>query len=173
MSHAARFGALYIFGFLGVAAAADDVVVDAIVAAYESATAPVELPVLDMHRVADRLRPRLGVIVGYKAALTSPATQAAFDVTGPVVGILLAGMLYPQGTVFKLANGVDLWLEADLLLRVGDPSINQAQTRSEMAGALDAVIPFVEVPDRLGGRHARLDGAALTDLARGAGGSEP
>jgi 2-keto-4-pentenoate hydratase len=40
-------------------------------------------------------------------------------------------------------------VEADLMVRVGSVAINHATTRAEAIAALDAVIPFIELPDLL------------------------
>lgn len=175
MKRLPRLGAACLLGCLSTPGIVDERVVDTVMSAYRDGTATGEIRVADTQRAIEIQRrviagliPLFGDIVGYKAALTSAAAQARFGAAGPVMGVLLAGMLHPQGTVFELAGGVDLWLEADLLLRVGDASINQAQSPAEFAGALDAVIPFVEVPDHLAGRHASLDAAALTAINAGA-----
>lgn len=154
---------------------ADEAVAEAVLSAYREAIATGALDIDDMPRaievqqhVVQSLQTTLGDIVGYKAALTNAAAQARFGVNGPVLGVLLAGMLRPQGSVFELAQGVDLWLEADLILRIGSESVNQAQTFGEFIAALDAVIPFVEVPDRLAGRDTQLTGAAFTAINAGA-----
>jgi 2-keto-4-pentenoate hydratase len=41
------------------------------------------------------------------------------------------------------------FLEADIAFRVGDASINEAETDLELLAALDAFIPFAEIPDPL------------------------
>jgi len=93
------------------------------------------------------LIPERGPVAGFKAGLTNPVAQARFGIGQPVRGTLLRDMLMPSPAQIGIYQGARLAVEADLLVRVGDPAINRAQTNTELLAALDAVIPFIEVPD--------------------------
>ncbi|NEQ98640.1 MAG: hydratase [Cyanothece sp. SIO2G6] len=99
--------------------------------------------------LANQLTPQLGRIVGYKAGLTSPPAQARFRVEHPLRGILLTDMLLESGATVPANIGARPLLEADLMVRVGSVAINHATTRAEAIASLDAVIPFIELPDLL------------------------
>ncbi|MBM3270932.1 MAG: hydratase [Candidatus Sericytochromatia bacterium] len=109
-----------------------------------------------------------GQIAGYKAALTNPAVQEKFGVKTPLRGVLLAGMLVPSGSEVDAAFGSNPLHEGDLLLRVRSGAINLAKTRSELLDALDAVIPFIELPDLVYARDVVVDGPALAAADAGA-----
>jgi 2-keto-4-pentenoate hydratase len=114
-------------------------------------------------------KPGSGKIVGYKAALTNPAVQAAFGVKEPLRGVLLAGMLLPSGTSVRADFGGVPLSEGDLLVRVRSGAINRATSRLDVLAALDAVIPFVELPDLVYGKGVKIDGpagAAINAAAR-------
>jgi len=112
----------------------------------------------------------LGPPVGYKAALTSPAAQRRFGARGPVWGALFRPMLRPGPEAeVGLGEGARLLVEADLLVRVGDPgALAAARTREELAGALDAVLPFVELPDLLFAPGVPVDAALIAATGAGA-----
>lgn len=119
-------------------------------------------------RFVDLLLPTLGPVVGYKAALTSRTVQTRFGVSHPVAGRLLRGMLRQSPARIRADSGVRLAVEGDLLVRVGNESINQAQTADELLAGLEAVIPFLEVPDLLLRRGEKPSAAVLLALNAGA-----
>lgn len=96
-----------------------------------------------------RLMPSMGGVVGYKVGLTSRVAQQRFSVDHPLLGLLLHDMLLPSPARISVQSGARLLVEADLLVRVADVSINQARDWTELLRAIDVVIPFVEVPDLL------------------------
>ena len=94
-----------------------------------------------------RLLGRRGPVVGYKAALTSPAAQQRFRLRAPVYGFLLRDMLLPSDAgLTRPAGALAPMIEADLLVRVGSTAINDATTTREVLAALDAAVPFIELP---------------------------
>ena len=115
-----------------------------------------------------QLTPDLGPIVGYKAGLTSPPAQARFGVDHPLRGILLQDMLLQSGSTVPADFGARPLFEADLIVRVSDAAINQATTPEAALAALDAVIPFIELPDLMYAPGANLDAARLTAVNVGA-----
>jgi len=110
----------------------------------------------------------LGPAVGYKVAGTSAPVQARLGLDAPVVGRLLAGMMLGDGAVLDPASGHRLVVEADLLVRVGDAAINQATTVEDVARSLDAVAPFLEVPDLTLTADTPITGPALVAINGGA-----
>jgi len=93
------------------------------------------------------MQPMMGEIVGYKTGGHDPGPGFA---TFPPEGIrayILAGMLREDGTAIKVEDSKVGFLEADFAFRVGDASINQAESDLEILAGLDAIIPFAEIPD--------------------------
>ncbi len=111
---------------------------------------------------------QMGPVVGYKAGLTNPAVQKRFNHDSPVWGTLYESMLLKDGAVVEAAFGARPLFEADLLVRVRDASINQAQTPAEVLAAIDQVIPFIELPDLVVQAPPRLNGAAVSAINVGA-----
>ncbi len=114
------------------------------------------------------LQPQMGPIVGYKAALTNPKAQAQFQVQHPLRGMLLQQMLLPSGATVDPNFGTFPLSEGDLMVRVGSEAINTASSRAEILAALDAVIPFIELPDRVYGNAKGLRAPALVAINAGA-----
>lgn len=110
----------------------------------------------------------LGNPVGYKAGLTSSPAQEKFGVSQPLLGVLLEKMLLPNGAVLPANFGTTPMTEGDLIVRVGSDAINQANTMSEALACLDAVIPFIEVPDLVYGSAVKIDGKAIAAINIGA-----
>ena len=101
---------------------------------------------------------------GYKVGLTDRKAQEMFGIPQPLVGVLFKEMLVPDGAVIALDSATSLLVELDLLARVNSAEINQAESIEDVARHIDAIIPFIELPDAL----FRLDGgnAAALLLAR-------
>ncbi len=114
------------------------------------------------------LIPSLGKIVGYKAGLTSKPTQSRFNVSHPLQGVLLEKMLLKSGAVVPAKFGARPMVEGDLMVRVGSEEINTATTPGEALAALDAVIPFIELPDLVYAEDVQLDASALVAINVGA-----
>jgi 2-keto-4-pentenoate hydratase len=93
----------------------------------------------------ERLRPQLGELVGYKVGLFSKAGQDRYGADGPVLGRLYSKMLLPDGATVRADYGAAPAWESDLLVVVGDTSINTASSRQELYRALRSVRPFIEL----------------------------
>jgi len=93
------------------------------------------------------MEPALGGVVGYKTG--GHDSGPGFPVFPPegIRGVMLAGMFRTSGTAVKLTEFRRGFLEADFAFRVGDSSINDAETDLEILAGLDAIIPFAEIPD--------------------------
>jgi 2-keto-4-pentenoate hydratase len=114
------------------------------------------------------LQVQLGAPVGYKAGLTNPAVQKRFNADAPVWGVLYAPMLLPEGVPVEAGFGARPLFEADLLVRVRDASINQARSVEDVVGAIDQVLPFIELPDLVVQAPPQLNGAAIAAINVGA-----
>ena len=93
------------------------------------------------------MQPALGGVVGYKTG--GHDSGPGFPVFPPegIRGVMLEGMFHQSGTTVKLTQFRRGFLEADFAFRVGDASINEAETDLEILAGLDAIIPFAEIPD--------------------------
>ncbi|MEM1242383.1 MAG: hydratase [Cyanobacteria bacterium P01_H01_bin.26] len=115
-----------------------------------------------------RLIEESGSVVGYKAALTSPNAQEQLGISHPLYGFLLEDMLLDSGTTLPIRFGTRPHAEGDLMVRVGSADINQAETDLELLAALDAVIPFLELPDLVYQENASVNAGALVAVNVGA-----
>ena len=91
---------------------------------------------------------------GYKVGLTDSKAQEMFAVAQPLVGVLFKEMLLEDGATVALDSATSLLVELDLLARVKSAEINRADTIEDVARHIDAIIPFIELPDAM----IRLDG---------------
>lgn len=114
------------------------------------------------------LAPRLGPVVGWKAGLTNEAVQRAFGVSHPVRGALLREMLLADGASVPARFGAVPRFESDLLLRVSDVGINQAQDIAGVLRGIDAIIPFIELPDLVLAPGQPFDGGTMLAINVGA-----
>jgi len=118
--------------------------------------------------VVAALAPSLGPTVGYKAALTNPAMQEKLKATGPVLGVLLEGMLLDDGAEITAKYGAVPVYEADMVLVVADEAINDAGTPEEALAHVRAMRPFIELADFVAADTAKLDMSAITAADAGA-----
>lgn len=109
-----------------------------------------------------------GGIAGYKAAITNPSIQEKMGIKEPLLGIFLNKMLLESPAVIKISDTTHPFAEADLLVRIKDSSINEAKTDEEILAAIDQVIPFIEIPDRLFSTKDPLNADMLTAINTGA-----
>ena len=110
-----------------------------------------EMPLAEAYRWQDELveilRPALGEVIGYKTGGHDPGPGFP---TFPPEGIrasLLSGVLREDGTAIRVEDTKAGFLEADFAFRVGDASINDAETDLEILAGLDAIVPFAEIID--------------------------
>ncbi|MGB5768394.1 MAG: hydratase [Crocosphaera sp.] len=109
-----------------------------------------------------------GDLIGYKAGLTNEKAQETFNVNQPVLGTLLERMLLPSGIKVPSNFGARPMLEGDLMVRVASEKINEAKTPEETLKYLDAVIPFLELPDLVYDKSIKLNGQMLVAINVGA-----
>ena len=120
------------------------------------------------NQFVENLVPHLGEIVGYKAALTNAQAQKKFQVSQPLPGIILERMLLKNGAIVPANFGSVPMLEGDLMVRVGSEDINTATNSREILASLDAVIPFMELPDLMYSQNVPLNAPALLAINVGA-----
>lgn len=97
---------------------------------------------------------------GYKVGLTDRKAQEMFGISQPLVGVLFKQMLLEDGADIALDSATSLLVELDLLARVSSAGINQAASVEEVARHIEAIVPFIELPDAL----FRLDGGNAAAL---------
>ena len=97
---------------------------------------------------------------GYKVGLTDRKAQEMFGISQPLVGVLFKPMLLQDGAEIALDSATSLLVELDLLARVSSAGINQAASVEDVARHIDAIVPFIELPDAL----FRLDGGNAAAL---------
>ncbi len=112
--------------------------------------------------------PQLGKPVGYKAGLTNQSIQAKFNLSEPLRGILLEKMLLKNPAIVANNFGIKPVLEGDLMVRIGSEDINTATTHQEILASLDAVIPFVELPDLVYDQGVSINAPKLLVINLGA-----
>ena len=86
---------------------------------------------------------------GYKVGLTDRKAQESFAITQPLVGVLFKEMLLADGATVAYDSGTSLLVELDLVARVKSAGINQAASIEDVAAHIDAIMPFIELPDAL------------------------
>ncbi|MGK7934066.1 MAG: 2-keto-4-pentenoate hydratase [Microcystaceae cyanobacterium] len=123
---------------------------------------------LIQQKFVETLVPSWGKPIGYKVGLTNTNTQQRLQINHPVRGILLEKMLLKNGAVIQSDWGAVPRLEGDLMVRIGSDEINQVKTRKEAIQYIDAVIPFVELPDLMFERDVKLTGTKLIAVNVGA-----
>jgi 2-oxo-hept-3-ene-1,7-dioate hydratase len=110
-----------------------------------------EMPLEEAYRWQDEMvaimEPTLGDVVGYKTGGHDPGPGFATFPPDGIRAYILSGMLREDGTAIRVADTKVGFLEADFAFRVGDASINTAETDLEILAGLDAIIPFAEIPD--------------------------
>ena len=93
------------------------------------------------------IAPSMGKVVGYKAGGHDSGPGFSIFPDEGIRGVMQAGMFLPDGKEVRLEQTRRGFLEADFAFRVGDASINEANTDLEILASLDAIVPFAEIPD--------------------------
>ena len=108
--------------------------------------------------------------VGWKVGLTNPAAQARFGVPHPVAGAIFHGTLRAaSGAEFPADFGHVPAVESDLLVRIRDEGVNEAGSDPvALLRHIDAVIPFIELPDLVFRGEVPWSGALLLAMNVGA-----
>ena len=108
---------------------------------------PLQQAYIWQDRFAEYMKPVMGPVIGYKTGGHDPGPGFATFPPNGIRGLILEGMDYPSGTEVSLDQTRRGFLEADFAVRVGSAKINEAESDLEILAALDAIIPFAEIPD--------------------------
>ena len=110
-----------------------------------------EMSLAEAYRWQDEMvaimQPTMGGVVGYKTGGHDPGPGFPTFPPDGIRAYILSGMLREDGTAIRVEDSVRGFLEADFAFRVGDASINTAETDIEILAGLDAIVPFAEIPD--------------------------
>jgi 2-oxo-hept-3-ene-1,7-dioate hydratase len=98
-------------------------------------------------KLAKKLTTVLGSPIGYKAAFTSAAVQQRFGVDGPRWGYMYDRNIVDIIAVLPHDFGARPLFEADLIVEVKDAGLADATTPLEALAHLEAIVPFIELPD--------------------------
>ncbi|MEM7362884.1 MAG: 4-oxalocrotonate decarboxylase [Pseudomonadota bacterium] len=86
------------------------------------------------------------VVIGYKAGLTSVASQARFEVPSPVSGVLYSDMVMPEETL-QLCHFGQPMLEVELGFILARSIKDEADVRLPLSALVSDVVPVIEIPD--------------------------
>lgn len=108
--------------------------------------------------------------VGWKVGLTNPAAQQRFGVPNPLAGAIFHGTLRARsGAELPARFGIVPVIESDLLVRIRDEGVNEAgDDPLALLRHIEAVIPFIELPDLVLGADAAWSGPLLVSINVGA-----
>jgi 2-keto-4-pentenoate hydratase len=95
--------------------------------------------------------------VGYKVGLTSPRMQAMCKIDRPIAGVVLADRVHPSGVSLDASRYGRVGLEFEIAVRLG----RDLQPGGDVAGAIEAVCPAVEIVDDRHCDYATLDVLSL------------
>ncbi|MGD9598694.1 MAG: alpha/beta hydrolase fold domain-containing protein [Steroidobacteraceae bacterium] len=111
-----------------------------------------------------RLPRALGPRIGYKTAFTNPAAQKRMGVTSPAWAVMFSGFLLPSGSTVSAEFGAVPRFEPDLIVVVKDAGLASATTTLEALTHLEAVQPFIELPDLMLDFDARGPALIATNI---------
>lgn len=98
-------------------------------------------------RLVEALTAEIGTPVGYKAVFTHPDSQRRFGVDGPSWGAMYGRMMLANGARVAAGFGARPRYESDFIVEVKDAGLADAATPLEALEHIDALVPFVELPD--------------------------
>ena len=98
-------------------------------------------------KVVAELPRLLGPRIGYKAAFTNPAVQKRYGLAGPSWGVMFARGMVQDGARVPARFGARPSFEPDLVVVVKDARLASANSPLEALQHLDAIRPFIELPD--------------------------
>jgi 2-keto-4-pentenoate hydratase len=97
-------------------------------------------------------------VVGWKAGFTSPATQAAFGVTEPVVGFLLGSGVYSGGDAVPVSRFAAVGVEVEVAFLLRADLAGPGVTPVSALLAIEGAMPSLELIDfRFTGRPRGAD----------------
>ncbi len=101
--------------------------------------------------------------VGYKIGLTSKRMQAMCGIDSPIAGVVLADRVHASGARLKPAAHGRAGLEFEIAVRLGRdlPPGASALDLADVATAVDAVAPAIEIVDDRHADYGKLDVLSL------------
>ena len=89
----------------------------------------------------------LGPTVGYKAAFTNVSAQERNGLKGPSWAVMFSKLLVESGATIPARFGAQPRYEPDLVVVVKDSGLASADSPLEALQHLEAIVPFIELPD--------------------------
>ncbi len=86
-------------------------------------------------------------VAGFKAGLTSAASQAAFHTDAPLAGVLLAGGSQPNQAFIHASDFGQLMIELEIGFIAGKPITSKVDSVEELRKMISAAAPAIELPD--------------------------
>jgi len=114
--------------------------------------------------LVDLLAGRSGAVAaGYKIGLTSARMQALCGIPHPVSGIVLSDRVLASGARLDPAGYGRLGIEFEIAVRLARdlPAAGAPYALSDIAAAIDAVAPAIEIIDDRGAEYGTLDALSL------------
>lgn len=118
----------------------------------------------DAYRVqeclVERLRERSGASpAGYKIGLTSASMQEMCGINQPIAGVVLSDCVHRSGVVLSVGRYGRLGLEFEIGVRIGRTLDGSSAdiTLEDVANAVDAICPAIEVVDDRRADYGALD----------------
>ena len=101
--------------------------------------------------------------VGYKVGLTSKRMQAMCAIDSPVAGVVLQDRVHPTGALLAASAYGRVGLEFEIAVRLGRDLCPQgpANTAAEIADAVEAVCPAIEIVDDRDADYGALEALSL------------
>lgn len=108
-----------------------------------------------------------GPAAGYKIALTAPVTQRMVRFHEPVAGVIFAQTIHQTPCVVRSAEYVHLGVECEIAvqLRAALPIAKALYSRDDVADAVGAVMPALELVDDRNANYAELAAHVLSFIA--------
>lgn len=86
-------------------------------------------------------------MVGFKAGMTTPETQAIFGINSPITGVLIEPPLQGSNIILSLDQAHDLRVEQEIAFRVSEVISSKVDDVESLKDYFDAIAPAVELPD--------------------------
>ena len=101
---------------------------------------------------------KLGAVVGYKIALTSPQMRRFVGVDKPQAGMMLASTLQRSPGRIRAADYVRPIVEFELAVEIAEtlPAVDKPFSRSRVAQSVGAVMPALELADDRNADYTQL-----------------
>jgi 2-keto-4-pentenoate hydratase len=100
-------------------------------------------------------------IAGYKIGLTSAVMQRMVGIDSPIGGVILSSRVHPSGFVLDRSAFGRAGLEFELAVRLRHDLAEVPAGIVQVAEAVEAVCPAIEVVDDRGADYTALDAASL------------